>query len=173
MLSCVLGVLCGVLILIADQISKYYIVSNLVLGEQHRFINGIINIVFVENRGAAWGMLSGKRWILLCFTALAMIICIIWLIKTGSKAKLLFWALCLVIAGGVGNMTDRIFREGVVVDFLQFDFWENFPVFNIADCAIVVGGAMLILYFLIDTIKNYKIAKESNPKEKPKNNESN
>lgn len=173
MLSCILGVICGVFIIIADQLSKYFIVSDLVLGEQHRFISGIVNIVFVENHGAAWGMLSGKRWILLCFTALAMIICIIWLIKTGSKSKLLFWSLCLVIAGGIGNMIDRIFRDGIVVDFLQFDFWQNFPVFNIADCAIVIGGAMLIIYFLLDTLKHYSHGKESNPEESFKSDESN
>ena len=59
----------------------------------------------------------------------------------------MFWAIVLVLSGGVGNMIDRIFRDGNVIDFLHFEFWPTFPVFNVADCAIVVGAGLLILYF--------------------------
>ena len=59
-------------------------------------------------------------------------------------------------------MIDRIFRGGKVIDFLQFGFWEEFPVFNIADCAIVVGCGLLLLYFVIDTVKDYKNRKNDN-----------
>ena len=62
----------------------------------------------------------------------------------------------LVLSGGVGNMIDRVFRDGNVIDFLHFEFFPSFPVFNVADCAIVVGAGLLILYFLIDSVRESK-----------------
>lgn len=167
MLSCILALLCGVFVLIFDQLTKHYVATNLVLGEVHNFIEGLINIVFVENRGAAWGIFSGKTIVLLCFTLIAMAVCIAFMVKMGGKSKLLFWSLSLVIVGGFGNMIDRVFRSGVVVDFLQFDFWQSFPVFNIADCAIVIGGALMILYLLLDIISDFykKKTKQENNEE--------
>ena len=88
-----------------------------------------------------------------------MIISIYALIKYGLKNKLLFWAITLVLFGGIGNMIDRIFRGGFVVDFLHFEFWPQFPVFNIADCSIVVGAGLLILYYIIDMNKECKSCK--------------
>ena len=67
--------------------------------------------------------------------------------------------LSLVVSGGIGNLIDRIFRNGKVIDFLHFEFWPSFPVFNVADCAIVVGVGLLILYFVIDTVNEYKSKK--------------
>ena len=62
----------------------------------------------------------------------------------------------MICAGGIGNMIDRIFRGGAVVDFLQLEFWPDFPVFNIADCAIVCGAALFVLYFLLDLFREIK-----------------
>ena len=84
-----------------------------------------------------------------------MAVCVFCLVKYG-KNKLFFWSVCLVLSGGVGNMIDRVFRGGSVVDFLHFEFWPSFPVFNIADCAVVIGGGMLVLYFVLDIINEYK-----------------
>ena len=58
-------------------------------------------------------------------------------------------------------MYDRIFRNGNVIDFLHFDFWPTFPIFNIADCAIVIGAGLLILYFILDTVKEFKIKRDN------------
>ena len=159
MISYILALVCGILILIFDQLTKYYIMSNFYLGQSCDFIKGLIDIVYIHNEGAAWGMLSGKTWFLVVITAVIMVVCIYSLIKMGKKNKLLFWAICLVLSGGIGNMIDRIFRSGNVIDFLHFVFWPDFPVFNVADCAIVIGAGLLILYFLIDTVKEYKTEK--------------
>lgn len=159
MFSCVIAIVCGVLVLIADQLTKLYIISNFSLGESTGFIKGIIDIVYIHNKGAAWGMLSGKTWLLLCITFIVMIFCIVVLIKTGKGSKILFWSVTLVLSGGIGNMIDRIFRDGNVIDFLHFEFWPQFPVFNVADCAVVIGAGLLILYFIIDTFNEYKLKK--------------
>lgn len=160
MVSCILAIVMGLLVLAADQLTKLYIISNFSLGKGCGFIKGLINIVYIHNRGAAWGMLSGKTWFLVAITAVIMAVCIYFLIKMGKKNKLLFWAICLVLSGGIGNMIDRIFRSGNVIDFLHFEFWPQFPVFNVADCAIVIGAGLLILHFIIEAVNDFKARKQ-------------
>ena len=106
-------------------------------------------------------MLSGKTYALLAITLAVMVMCVIIFIKYGKKSRLMLWALTLVLSGGIGNMIDRVFRGGSVVDFLHFEFFPSFPVFNIADCAIVLGAVLLALYFIFDLVKEEK-QKKSN-----------
>lgn len=153
MVSYVLAVVCAVLFLAADQITKYFISTNFALGESAEFLNGFIDLVYIHNRGGAWGILQGKTWLLVAITFVMLVVCIWFLIKAGRKNKLFFWAIMLVLSGGIGNMIDRIFRNGNVVDFLHFEFWPTFPIFNVADCAVVIGAGLLLLYFIIDTFK--------------------
>lgn len=159
MVSFIVAVLGGLAILVIDQLTKYFIISNFSLGESTDFIKGLIDIVYIHNEGAAWGMLSGKTWVLVIFTSAAMVFCGYLLWKYGRENKLMLSGLSLVVSGGIGNLIDRIFRNGKVIDFLHFEFWPSFPVFNVADCAIVVGVGLLILYFVIDTVNEYKSKK--------------
>ena len=152
MISFILAVLAGLCIVGADQYTKFYIASNYVLGESHDFLKGFIDITYIENGGAAWGMLSGYTWLLLSITVIVMLVCIALLFRYGSKNKLMFWAIVLVLSGGIGNMIDRIFRGGKVTDFLHFSFYPQFPVFNVADCAVTCGAIMLVVYFIVDII---------------------
>lgn len=161
LISYVLPAICGMLILLADQLSKYYIVSNFNIGDSCGFLKGFIDIVYIHNRGGAWGILEGNTWFLLSITAVLLIVSLVLLIKFGKKSRIFFWAVVLIFFGGIGNMIDRIFREGNVVDFLHFEFFPQFPVFNIADCAIVCGGILLILYFTVDTLKDIKSNKNN------------
>lgn len=147
---------CSIFLLLADQYTKYFISTNMELFDRREFINGFIDITYIHNTGGAWGIFSGLTWFLLSLTVIVMIICITLLFKVATKSRLLFWAISLVMAGGLGNMIDRIFRDGSVVDFLHFEFWPTFPVFNIADIGVVVGAGLLILYFVIDTVNEYK-----------------
>ena len=156
MLSSILAIVMGIVILGADQLTKYYISANFVYGESVPFLKGFIDLQFIENSGSAWGMLSGKTWILLTVTVVVMLVLITFMLKYGKSSKLLIWAISLVISGGMGNLIARIFRDGKVVDFLHFEFFPSFPIFNIADIAVVVGAGLLILYFLIDTVKESK-----------------
>lgn len=161
MLSYIIAVVAAVLIIAIDQLSKLLIVNNFELLTCFPLIKGIFDFNYIHNSGAAWGMLSGKRGLLILITLVIMAVCIVWLINAAKKKeRLSFWAVSLVLAGGVGNMVDRIFRGGKVVDFIQFAFWKSFPVFNIADCAIVIGCGLLILGFLLDAVKEARIKKE-------------
>lgn len=172
MISYIMALVTGVLVLVADQLTKYFIVSNFQLYEGSDFIKGLIDIVYIHNTGGAWGVLRGKTWWLLSMTLVIMAFCVVILFKSRTKSRLVFWAMTLIVSGGIGNLIDRIFRGGNVVDFLQFAFWKDFPVFNVADCAIVVGVGMLLLYFVLDTVKEAKLKKTAeNAMEKASENE--
>ena len=161
MITYILAAITGVLILLADQFTKFYIKDNFEMAQSYEFLPGILDITYIHNDGAAWGMLGGYTWLLLSVTIVVMLVCIALLLKYGAKDRLMFWAIILVLSGGVGNMIDRIFRGGKVIDFLHFEFWPTFPVFNVADCAIVVGAALLMLYFfkgIIDEEKQKRAA---------------
>lgn len=153
MLSFILAGVAAVVFFAADRISKALVVANMSLGDSAPLIPKLFNLYFVHNSGGAWGILAGYTWLLLSITAVIMIIGVTVLICKGTKNKWLFWAVSLILSGGLGNMYDRIFNGGRVIDFIQFDFWQSFPIFNIADCAIVIGCAVLILYFILDAVK--------------------
>ena len=172
MISYILALVTGVLVIAADQLTKYFIVSNFQLYEGTDFIKGLIDIVYIHNTGGAWGVFQGKTMWLLAITVAIMVFCIVILFKCRTKSRLMFWAMSLIVSGGIGNLIDRIFRGGNVVDFLQFAFWKDFPVFNVADCAIVIGVGMLLLYFVLDTVKEAKLKKSTeNTMEKASENE--
>lgn len=156
MVSYILAIVTGFIILVVDQITKYFISNNFVIGKSYDFLPGLLDITYINNDGGAWGMLGGYTWLLLSVTMVVMLVCIALLLKFGLKDKLIFWAMILVLSGGIGNMIDRLFRGGNVIDFLHFEFWPAFPVFNVADCAIVVGAGLLMLYFFKGIIDDEK-----------------
>lgn len=156
MITYILAAFTGVVILLADQFTKLYIKANFTMGVSYKFLPKILDITYILNDGGAWGMLGGYTWLLLSVTIIVMLVCIALLLKYGTKDKLMFWAIVLVLSGGIGNMIDRIFRGGKVIDFLHFEFWPTFPVFNIADCAIVIGAGLLMLYFFMGIIEENK-----------------
>ena len=161
MISYILAAITGVGILLVDQFTKYFISSNFEMAKSYEFLPGFIDITYINNDGGAWGMLGGYTWLLLSITIVVMLVCISLLLKCGAKDKLMFWSIVFVLSGGIGNMIDRIFRDGNVIDFLHFEFWPTFPVFNVADCAIVVGAGILLIYFfkgLIDEEKQKRTA---------------
>lgn len=145
MVSYILAAITGVIVLAADQFTKYFISNNFEMAKSYEFLPGVLDITYIHNDGAAWGMLGGYTWLLLSITIVVMLACIALLLKWGLRDKIMFWSAMLILSGGVGNMIDRIFRGGNVIDFLHFEFWPTFPVFNVADCAICVGAGLIIL----------------------------
>lgn len=155
-MSALLAVICGILVVVIDQLTKYLVTVNMDLNQVIPLIPGVLNLNrIIPNAGAAFGILEGKTWFLIALTGLIMIICIGLLIRKTFDSKLMYWALCLVLGGGVGNMIDRVFKGGNVVDFLEFGFFE-FPVFNVADIAICIGAGMMILYFIVDFVNDWR-----------------
>lgn len=158
-MTLVLAIITAAIFLAADQITKYIVIKNMTLGQSIDFIDGVLDFTYIHNNGGAWGLFGGGRWFLIGFTAIIMVVLVILLIRDKGKSKLFFWAGCLIVSGGIGNMIDRIFRGGQVIDFLHATF-INFPIFNVADCAVVIGAGLLILYYVIDIKQDLTKEKE-------------
>ncbi len=149
-----------VVLVVADQLLKYWAVTALEpVGSKPFFHIGdtdIIGLHYLENDGAVFGSFSGARWILVAITAVLILACAIGLIRYPKRSKWLSAGLILVIAGGVGNLIDRLFRGGLVVDYIEVRLF-HFAIFNFADCCVVVGVILLLAYFLFaDTWKKHK-----------------
>lgn len=169
MLGYILAVISAVGMFVLDRVTKAYVVGEFALAESRTFIPGLLDFTYVHNLGGAWGFLSGHTWILVSLTVIVMIICLSLLISKGIKSQMLFWAITLVLSGGLGNLIDRIFNDGIVIDFLHLHFMPDFPVFNVADCAIVIGAMLLILQLVLDIIGDKR--KAESQKKEPEENE--
>jgi signal peptidase II len=140
-----------------DQITKMIVVKTMPLYHSIPLIDGVFSFTHIRNMGAAWGMFSDNRWVFIAATAIALIVLPLLLYKYRKLHFVFGLALSLIIGGAAGNMIDRVFL-GYVVDFLEFTF-ISFPVFNVADCGVVIGTGLLIVYFIIGTIKENKMKK--------------
>ena len=137
----------ALIIVLLDQFTKVLIVGYYALGDSTT-VTSFFNGVRVHNTGAAFSMLAGaggwQRWF---FTALGVVaaIVIVWLLRSHAGQKLFSLALACVLGGAIGNVIDRLLY-GYVVDFLDFH-WNalHFAAFNVADSAITIGAACLIL----------------------------
>lgn len=159
--------LIAILVLIAaDQAVKFWTVANLELGETAPLLPGLVEFLRLHNYGAAWSSFSGMRWLLIALTSALMAFLAMLLIKKVVRHPLGVCSLTLVLAGGVGNLIDRV-RLGYVVDMLHFQFWPSYPVFNVADMFVVVGVILFLLYylFLYEKTDNKK-AREEQAKKK-------
>ena len=116
------------------------------LRETAPFLPPLLQLTRVHNYGAAWSSFSGARLLLIVLTAAGMGL-LIWLLVRVVRHPLGQWALACVIGGGVGNLIDRV-RLGYVVDMLDTMFMD-FPVFNVADCFITCGCAVLMISLLL------------------------
>lgn len=152
----------SILIIIADQLVKYFVAAGMSVGDTAFSVLNLFDITYVQNQGAAFSILSGKLSILSLISVIFCVGVIVYWIKKKPTHPLLCTALTMMFAGAFGNAIDRIFR-GFVVDYIQTTF-INFPVFNIADIGITVGAALLVLYVILfdKEDKNAKNNTESN-----------
>lgn len=132
----------SLLILIIDQIVKWYVVAHIKLGMTVPFIPHILSLSNIRNYGAAWSMFQGQQLMLFVISIVALIVLLVFL-KKNQHDPLLALGIALMIGGTLGNFIDRI-RLGYVVDMFTLDF-INFPIFNVADCALTVGVIILVI----------------------------
>ena len=130
--------------LVLDQLLKYWIRSNMTIGQSIPVISGIFHITYIENPGAAFGILANHRILFLLLTIAITGIMVYLYLSLRNKKSLAALSLGLVISGAAGNFIDRFLR-GTVTDMFDFQIW---PIFNIADICICVGIALLC-YVLI------------------------
>lgn len=114
--------------------------------EEIEIIKDALYFTYVENRGAAFGIMQNKQLIFIILTVIVILGMIGFLIKNKPQSKLLKLSLSFIIAGGIGNLIDRI-HLGYVVDFIDVRI-INYPVFNVADCFVVIGAILLFIHVL-------------------------
>ncbi len=171
-MSCLILYICVIVGVVAvDQVTKLLVIRYLVPKGSVVLWDGVFRLTYVENRGAAFGSFSDHRWVFMVISSVAIVALIVYLVVKKPQSKLFGIAVALVIGGGIGNMIDRVRLEFVVdfLDFYAFDFWQW--VFNVADACVCVGGGLLILWCILEIIKESretKVAKLSGTvKEEP------
>ena len=139
------------LIVVADQVSKIPLRSSV------EVIPNIFRFTYIQNDGAAFGMLDDARWVFMVFSTAAIIGVLGYMIIKKPQSKLLCVSLAFIVGGGIGNMIDRV-RLGYVIDFLDFCAFPKLWMwnFNIADSFVVVGAGMLMLWMVLDLIREIK-----------------
>ena len=134
-----------VLFLLLDQLVKYLVRASMTLGQSIPVVPGLFHLTYIENPGAAFGILSNQRILFLLMTAVIVGILFYLYLHLRNPRSLTAFSLGLVISGALGNFIDRFFR-GTVTDLFDFRIW---PVFNIADICICIGLALLCYLLII------------------------
>lgn len=168
-------ILIVIAVLALDLGSKYGIVK--ALGIEHvaggkfvqhnddiEFIRNFISFSYDENTGATFGSFKGKTGALIAFTAVGLAILVFYLIFNKKENKVFRTLLVLILAGGLGNLYDRIVF-GYVRDFIVFDFWPNFATFNVADSFLTVATILFAIYAIFFMPKDLKKRQEEKEKQ--------
>lgn len=139
-----------ILIIIFDQLTKYWAVSTLMREEPIVLINNFLQLNFVKNYGAAFGIMMNQRVFFIIITVI-IVIGMLYYIRKYNNTKIMNYSLVMILGGAIGNFIDRL-RLGYVIDFIDVNFWGvyDFPVFNIADSFIVIGTILLVILVLTD-----------------------
>ena len=129
-----------------DQLIKWLVVSNMEVNTSMPLLGNVLQLTYVRNDGGAFNFLGGKVGLLVIVTSVIIVAGIIAIASNKIKSKFLLFSISLIVAGGIGNLIDRIFRH-YVVDYIDVHI-INFAVFNFADCCVVVGTILLLSYIL-------------------------
>lgn len=121
----------------ADQLTKRLAVTHLAGKASYPFIQDILHFTYVENKGAAFGMLADHRWVFMLLSTVAILALLIWLFRDKTTTPWFRCAAALIVGGGIGNMIDRVIL-GYVVDFIDV-VCIDFYVFNVADSCVCIG----------------------------------
>jgi signal peptidase II len=144
--------LVALVVVVLDQLCKFWIRSTLPAGTTREVLPGWVHLSHSLNDGAAWGMMSGQRWLLILISIGVSIFIIKLAREFTARGVLALSALGLIFGGAIGNLIDRI-AFGHVTDMIDLDtpleILRTFPVFNIADSALTIGVILLILDFLL------------------------
>ena len=141
-------------LLAADRIAKQLAMAFLAPNGVKSAIPGVLSWAYAENRGAAFSMMSGKNIFLIVLSILLVAVLTVFLIRKPDANPLVRYGFWMVIAGGIGNLYDRI-AYGFVVDFIRLDF-VRFAIFNPADVFICLGAAFAAVSVLADEMKGKK-----------------
>lgn len=139
-----------VLMLGLDQVSKWLVRDAMDLGQSIPIISSLMSLTYIENRGAAFGIMAGGRVLFIALTFLLLAFLLWYRHQNKHQSFLLEISTGLIIAGALGNLIDRILK-GSVTDFIDFHF---FPIFNVADIAVTCGVFLMAVFIFQDENKS-------------------
>lgn len=145
-----------------DQVVKYWAIAAIAPVGSIPLIPGVLQLTYVENRGAAFSILQNQIWLFVLLTVIVLCVIIYALKKRMIQTALGRISLLVIAAGAVGNVIDRIFRH-FVVDMIELTF-VRFPVFNIADIYVTVGVVLFFIYFMFQHKETDEAAEEREDK---------
>ena len=168
-----LYIIAALVMIVLDQVVKYWALTSLQAQHTIPLIENVFHLTYVENRGAAFSLLAqfDSRWIFVALSVIITIVIFIVLRIDYIQTALGRWSLVLVAAGALGNAIDRVIH-GFVVDLFDFRL-IHFPVFNVADIFICVGGVLFVIYFMFqhkDKVPEKKASAEQ-PETEPETHE--
>lgn len=160
----VIGIVLAAALAAIDQLTKWLVVSNMQLHESIHLIKfgdtQVLNLSYYLNDGSAFSMFEGQTTMLIVVTCAMMTAMLVAMLIGKVKRTSYILAFSLVIGGGVGNLIDRVFNDGKVIDFIDVRI-INFAIFNFADICAVCGGILLCVLVLLDEIRDRKAAKKA------------
>lgn len=146
-----------------DRVTKWIVTENMELKQTINLIKfgdtEVLNFYYCLNDGAAFSKLSGQRWLLIAITSVLIIGFLYGILSKRLKHPVQVAAASLIVGGGIGNLIDRIFNDGLVVDFIDFRL-INFAVFNVADICAVVGAALFAVSVIVFEVRDIKAQKK-------------
>ena len=136
------------LLVVLDQFSKYLAVTGLSGKDPLVLIDGVLDLVYLENHGAAFSMLQNQQWFFYILTCVffALSVVVLYRLPQSAKYRPLMISVVILVAGAAGNFIDRVVNR-YVIDFIYFEL-INFPVFNVADIYVTVGVLILIVLMI-------------------------
>jgi len=141
----IIALLLSAVAIAADQVIKMLVTTNIKLNDQVPVIKGLFKLFYIQNNGAAFGMLQNQIWLFVLITLSISAAIIVALFKYENHEFFSYAASILIVGGGIGNLIDRVVR-GYVIDYISISF---FPwIFNFADCCVTVGTVFLIIHIL-------------------------
>ncbi len=143
------------LMVAADRLLKLWM-ARLLAGGPIVLIPGVVQLHYIENRGMAFGLLSGRQTLLIIVTSLLMLLLVVLLFRTKSRLERI--SLVMIIAGGIGNLIDRV-RDGFVVDYIE-PLFVDFAIFNLADILVNVGCFLFVGAILVNDYRQAKLKKQ-------------
>lgn len=146
--TAVLVLLAAVVLLVVDQVIKYFVLRYLEPVGTVKVLPGLLEFTYVENTGAAFGLFQNVLWLVILVTLVASLVILVLLFRYRHHTFLSYATSALLLAGGVGNLLDR-FIHGFVVDYIHVLFFDY--IFNFADCCITVGAVLFVLHVLFFT----------------------
>ena len=135
------------LIVVIDQFSKNLVVQNMKLHDEIPIIDNFFSLYYVRNKGAGLGLLADARWVFMSLTTIVIIVAAALIIIDHFKSVLANISLLFIVAGGIGNMIDRVFI-GEVVDFFQFKIRFFDFIFNVSDVFVTFGTILFLVYYI-------------------------